>query len=177
MGKERIATLASIRMRIPTMAFWGQKTETSKHSPTCAWRKSQNRRKIAGQFNVAWTRALGVQVAVSLTYTFGAGGFSISPNLELKYIVEHDPARDLVERLFWNDLKFATSLQDADKQVARTERRILQLFQGGQSSPHFRDSDGSTLMHVSSLDSELLHTSNEVVGNYASQLTLETPFP
>lgn len=147
-GRDRPTTQASTGFRFGGVSFWGQATEISQHSVGCAWRKSQKQQVVATRLIVTLAKSLGVQVAASLAYNFGAGGCSIAPKLEMNYITRDDPARDLITQL-WVDLVHATSIQDAEKYITRRERQIMKLFQDGMSSPHNRDEHGQTILHVS----------------------------
>lgn len=157
LGRDRPTTQASTGFRFGGVGFWGQTTEVSKHSIECAWRRSQKQQVVGTRLIVTLVKSLGVQVTASLAYNFGAGGCSIAPKLEMNYITRDDPARDLMSS-FWADISSTTSTQDAEKYTARMERQIMKLFQDGKSSPHSRDEDGRTLLHVSHhLPQNLMH--------------------
>jgi hypothetical protein len=82
LGRDRPTTQASTSFRFAGVSFWGQTTEISQHSVGCAWRKSQKQQVVATRLIVTLAKSIGVQVAASLAYNFGAGRCSIAPKLE-----------------------------------------------------------------------------------------------
>lgn len=149
LGRQRKATTFYPRLGFGGLSFSGYQARLSEHSPGCMWYKSQNHKQIAVSFGLAMSKTLGFLVEASLAYKVGAGGFSISPNLHFKLRVETCPARELAEEFFGQyDSAPLSNIDDFDKGVSLLERQIMMLFQDGRSSPHYRYSGGSTLLHV-----------------------------
>lgn len=86
---------------------------------------------------------------LSLSYTSGAGGCSIGPQLRYMQMVQGSPVTDLINSFFKTLESNPTSneIQDWDKLFVLTERKLLKLFQDGKASPCDMSSEG-TFLHV-----------------------------
>jgi hypothetical protein len=95
------------------------------------------------------SKVLGHSIAVELSLTRGAGGFAISPWLQLRAVVAKDsPAFALLS--YESELRKAKN--DISGRVKCILKQLHQLFQEGKASPTDVLPDGSTLLHVSTFE-------------------------
>lgn len=84
----------------------------------------------------------------SISFTRGAGGFSISPTVSFSALV---PSDSPVFRLLEFGFSSRTSVQDMSRSFDVRIGQILHLFESRKASPYDVDQDGNTMLHVSSL--------------------------
>ena len=110
---------------------------------------------------------LNFSIRASLEVTTGAGGFSISPNLDVYPVVsDSSPAFKLLserDSMIWGG-NMEGVLQDILKNLA-------QLFQDGKASPLDTLADGTSLLHVSS---SLDLTGSSILTHFAGCSELES---
>lgn len=90
----------------------------------------------------------------SMSFTRGAGGFSISPTISFSALV---PSDSPVFRLLDFNFSRKTSVQDISSWFDLRIDQILHLFETRAASPYDVDQDGNTMLHVSSLVRELAY--------------------
>lgn len=84
----------------------------------------------------------------SISFTRGAGGFSISPTISFSALV---PSDSPLFRLLEFNFSSKTSAHDMSKSFDVRIGQILHLFENCAASPYDVDQDGNTMLHVSSL--------------------------
>ncbi|KAH7140299.1 hypothetical protein B0J13DRAFT_557494 [Dactylonectria estremocensis] len=133
-------------LRVGTFHAYAQQRDVSRHSKACTFYMPRKHTSVGLRFELSFPEVVSYSVDMSLSYTTGAGGFSISPKLNAVQVVKHSPAFALIDGIF----NFHSSLTLPDnhhEQVAVTGNQILSLFQTGQASPHDRDIFGNTILH------------------------------
>ncbi|KAL9102321.1 MAG: hypothetical protein Q9187_009137 [Circinaria calcarea] len=98
-------------------------------------------------FNYAFPRwLLSKAVGVTFTATYGAGGFSIGPNLHFIPIVDYDsPAMELIGK--W--VSSCSQQHLVGEQTSETIIQLRQLFLKGEASPFDVNPSGSSILQVS----------------------------
>ncbi|KAH7129067.1 hypothetical protein EDB81DRAFT_808661 [Dactylonectria macrodidyma] len=147
--RNRGIKLVDSTLQLGTFRVYAQQRETSRHSKDCAFRLPQKHTSIGIRFELPLRQIVSYLVNMSLSYTAGASGFSISPKLNAVRVVKHSPAFDLIDRLFYPILTHS-SLRPPEhyhEQVTKAGTQILALFQSGQASPHDKDASGKTILH------------------------------
>lgn len=84
----------------------------------------------------------------SVSFTRGAGGFSISPTVSFSALV---PSNSPVFRLLEINFSGKPSVHEMSRSFDERIGQILHLFETRAASPYDEDQDGNTLLHVSTL--------------------------
>lgn len=128
---------------------YNQRSELFKHSANCVFYKPQKHQDYGARFRVSFHQNLSFLVDLSLSYTSGAGGCSIGPQLRYMQMVQGSPVTDLINSFFETSEsnRKSNQIQDWDKFFLLTERKLLKLFQDGKASPCDMSSQG-TFLHV-----------------------------
>ena len=127
--------------------------EISSHYPSCPFYRmsSRSQTRVGTRLRAGVWGQVSVWVQASFTCTTGAGAFSISPNLNVRMMVESSPASLEIEDMLRDACHLQINQQpetEIVKRLATGERRILRMFHAGTASPHDRFRDGTTLQHV-----------------------------
>lgn len=131
-------------LQVGTFHAYAQQLEESRHSKDCAFYLPQKRTSIGLRFELSLRQIASHLIDLSLSYTTGAGGFSISPKLNAVRVVLYSPAFKLIDDLCltsWPPEKY-------HERATVTGNQILSLFQNGQASPHDRNIYGNNILNV-----------------------------
>lgn len=91
---------------------------------------------------------LSMVLELCLTMNRGAGGFSISPFLQVRGLMRNDsPAFNLIQEL--KDHSATANLTDIELKVSNVIRQVRRLFDEGKATPSDVNSLGMNLLHVS----------------------------
>lgn len=119
--------------------------ESASHHQSCRYYLNTERSTRIGVSTRVFSTLLARAVNGSFSATFGGGGFSINPSLNLRYIFRPDsPAFKLLDTI-------PKKLVDVHSSVICTEdlrAELHRLFQTRQASPFDVDHKGRTLLHV-----------------------------
>ncbi|KAL3455574.1 hypothetical protein BJX64DRAFT_294919 [Aspergillus heterothallicus] len=124
-----------------------KKVHSTNHGPCCPLH-NQNRNLVSLMFRHTFCNwFLRFSVTASLTMTKGAGGFSISPNLQFRAVVPDDsPAFKLLTKHSrfhtWDPLLIKRS------EIRSTHRKLFDLFHAGLASPTDTLENGTTILHA-----------------------------
>ncbi|KAL3470051.1 hypothetical protein BJX99DRAFT_240167 [Aspergillus californicus] len=118
------------------------------HRPWCPL-QNQSRDLVSLNFRHNFcNRFLGFSITTSLTMTKGAGGFSISPNLQFRAVVPEDsPAFSLLQSVFRSYI-FDISPMIGKSEIRRTHQELFELFHTGLASPTDTLENGDTILHA-----------------------------
>lgn len=132
----------------PNIVGFG-KFSITRHKKSCPLFALQKGFHLA--FHYAFPRwLLSKTVEVTFAATYGAGGFSVAPNLQLVPVVDYySPAIELIQS--WHSRCFDRSLKpkNVDTKTSETIFQLRQLFLKGEASPFDVTPSGSNLLQVS----------------------------
>jgi hypothetical protein len=137
-------------LSITTKASLGRK-----HLPECRYAKYEVAHK-SKSLRVSYDglrRILSRAVDISMSLTTGAGGFSISPNITVRPMVDETQSPVFQIMRFMNDIVHASHVKRLDERttmqiVELGVHRVLQQYKSSRHSPYEVNHKGQSVLHL-----------------------------